>query len=207
MIDSALPMFPLGTVIFPFTMVPLRVFEPRYQALVDRCLDDKNGFGSVLIERGTEVGGGDQRFEVGTWLRLTDVSDLPDGHRLIFVAGVGRLRVERWLTDDPFPRADVLQHPDSSDGVGMEQVERVASCLRTFLALASELGADVAQIKTDLADDPVAASYQLAALTPVTPLDSYRMLVATGASDRLRLAEGFLQDRCEVMRKELGGQL
>ncbi len=60
-----LPMFPLGTVVFPYTAVPLRVFEPRYQHLLDDVLGGDRSFGSVLIERGSEVGGGDARFEVG----------------------------------------------------------------------------------------------------------------------------------------------
>ena len=45
-------MFPLGSVVYPFTAIPIRVFEPRYQALLDRVLDDDRSFGMVLIERG-----------------------------------------------------------------------------------------------------------------------------------------------------------
>ncbi|MEN3314917.1 MAG: uncharacterized protein V7605_1151, partial [Acidimicrobiaceae bacterium] len=54
-------MFPLGTVLFPGLALPLHVFEPRYQSLVQACLDGDGHFGIVLIERGSEVGGGDVR--------------------------------------------------------------------------------------------------------------------------------------------------
>src|SRR4051812_26706984 len=57
-----LPMFPLGTVLFPHAVLPLHVFEPRYRALVETCLHSDGRFGVVLIERGYEVGGGDARF-------------------------------------------------------------------------------------------------------------------------------------------------
>ena len=206
MTNTALPMFPLGTVIFPFTLVPLRVFEPRYQALVDRCLAGDRSFGSVLIERGSEVGGGDQRFAVGTRLRLTEVSDLGDGHRLIHVAGIGRLRVVRWIPDDPYPLAVVEELPDDRHSLDVDNLGRASSALRTFLALASELGVDVAGIKTDFSDDRVAASYQLSALTPVTPLDAYRLLSAPGPAARLDMAEEFLDERSRLMRDQLGGK-
>ena len=58
------PMFPLGSVLFPHALLPLRIFEPRYQALLDSCLAGDGRFGVVLIERGFEVGGGEDRF---TW--------------------------------------------------------------------------------------------------------------------------------------------
>ncbi|MEX0757792.1 MAG: LON peptidase substrate-binding domain-containing protein, partial [Acidimicrobiia bacterium] len=98
-----LRMFPLGTVIFPYSGVPLRVFEPRYQALLDDVLSEECSFGSVLIERGFEVGGGDVRSPIGTRLRVLAHQDLSDGHRAIVVAGVERIRVLEWLEDAPHP--------------------------------------------------------------------------------------------------------
>src|SRR3984885_12142090 len=74
-----LPMFPLGTVLFPHAVIPLHVFEPRYRALMRHCLDADRRFGVVLIERGSEVGGGDQRASVGTQGVITRAAELPDG--------------------------------------------------------------------------------------------------------------------------------
>src|SRR5207248_351228 len=59
-------MFPLGNVLFPHAQLPLHVFEPRYRALAETCLAGDGEFSVVLIERGSEVGGGDTRFSVGT---------------------------------------------------------------------------------------------------------------------------------------------
>ena len=56
-----LPMFPLGCVLFPHAHLPLHVFEPRYRTLTRDCLRTDREFGVVLIERGSEVGGGDSR--------------------------------------------------------------------------------------------------------------------------------------------------
>jgi uncharacterized protein len=199
------PMFPLGSVVFPFTAVPLRVFEPRYQALLDRVLEGDRRFGSVLIERGLEVGGGDARFSVGTMVRVADVAQLPEGHRAIVVAGMERIRVIEWLPDDPHPWAVVEGFADTPQEVMPEDLAGASASLRRVLALASELGADVTGLSTDVASDSLVASYQISALAPVTPLDAQHLLEAPGPVDRLRAATRALDERAEVLLAELGG--
>ena len=65
---TQLPMFPLGSTVFPQQVVPLHIFEERYRTLLEHVTadDDSPGFGIVLIDRGHEVGGGDIRTTVGT---------------------------------------------------------------------------------------------------------------------------------------------
>jgi len=91
---------------------------PRYRQLVDDCRAGDGRFGVVLIERGSEVGGGDVRTDVGTLARIVEARELPDGRRLLGVVGVERIRVERWLTDDPYPRAETAAWPDQLGGPG-----------------------------------------------------------------------------------------
>ena len=75
-----MPMFPLGSVLLPGVVLPLHVFEPRYQQLVRDCLEtDEHEFGVVLIDRGSEVGGGDSRTDVGC--RRQDAAGRRDGWR------------------------------------------------------------------------------------------------------------------------------
>src|SRR3954469_4555233 len=94
------PMFPLGIVLFPHAVLPLHVFEPRYRAMTRAVLAGDQEFGVVLIERGSEVGGGDVRFRVGTIAHVVQASELSDGRFALAVVGVSRFRVEQWLPDD-----------------------------------------------------------------------------------------------------------
>jgi uncharacterized protein len=64
-----MPMFPLGTVLFPYALLPLQVFEPRYRVMMHHVLEGDREFGVVLIERGSEVGGGGARVGVGPGAR------------------------------------------------------------------------------------------------------------------------------------------
>lgn len=196
-------MFPLGMVMFPFTAVPLRVFEPRYQTLLENVLSGDRKFGITLIERGAEVGGGDDRFGVGTLVRVSGVADLEDGHKAVVVAGLERINVVKWLEDDPHPWAEVIPAPDEQAddaGVLLEEARRQ---LQRVMALASELGADTAEVDLEVSDDPLIGSFQIAALSPVTALDAQKLLEAANARERLELAIGFLAERVEILKARL----
>ena len=110
-----LPMFPLGSVLFPGLGLPLRVFEPRYREMIADCLDGDRSFGVVLIERGSEVGGGEVRLRVATVARILDVSLQEDGTLGVFAVGTSRVEVLEWLPDAPYPAAVVTPLIDRSD--------------------------------------------------------------------------------------------
>src|ERR1019366_4195756 len=97
-------MFPLGMVVFPHQTVGLCVFEPRYhRLLVD--VEAEQRFGTCLIERGSEVGGYDERTSVGTVVEILGSHCLSNGQILLVIEGVECFEVAEWLTDDPLPLA------------------------------------------------------------------------------------------------------
>lgn len=181
-------MFPLGTVLFPHGLLPLHVFEPRYRALVETCLAEANEpeFGVVLIERGSEVGGGDTRFGIGTVARIVEASRFDDGRYALVARGITRCSVREWLPDDPYPRAEV----EVIDEIGAGPAEAEARApveqeLRRVLALMSELGASVPNGAVHLDDDPVRAAFEASALAPIGLLDAQRILEIDDPSIRL----------------------
>ncbi|MEN9646323.1 MAG: hypothetical protein RL238_2992 [Actinomycetota bacterium] len=194
---AVLPMFPLGSVLLPGGVLPLHVFEPRYRALVQACIESvDHEFGTVLIEQGHEVGGGDRRRAVGTVARIVQVAELPDGRYAVVAVGTHRVRVASWLPDDPYPLADVDDwpdvEPDAPELAGM--VDELTPRVRRAAALASELGDPVSDPNHDVSDDPLIASYHLAALAPLSTVDRYDLLCADGPAARLRLLSERLDD-------------
>jgi len=104
---TLLPMFPLGSVLFPAMPLALRVFEERYLKLMGAILEDEpSEFGVVLIERGSEVGGGDKRFDIGTTAQVLQI-EAPEGPLQVIARGGRRFRVTRWLEEDAYPQAEV----------------------------------------------------------------------------------------------------
>jgi hypothetical protein len=88
-----IPLFPLDTVLFPGGSLALRIFETRYIDLVRRCMRDGSGFGVALIREGQEAGGPAATYDVGTYARIVDFSQQPDGLLGIRALGERRFRI------------------------------------------------------------------------------------------------------------------
>lgn len=199
---TALPMFPLGSVLVPSMVLPLHVFEERYRRLVRDCLDGTPEFGVVLISRGSEVGGGDVRTEVGTVARMVEAAEMADGRYALRCVGTRRIRVRRWLGDDPYPRAEVEVWADDDDGTEAQRMEgrdRAVAELRRALALQAEMGEPAPPATVEVDEDPAVASHQIAALAPIGPLDRQRLLEVPGTVARLREARRLLVDAAELL--------
>jgi uncharacterized protein len=201
-----LPMFPLGSVLFPGMLLPLHVFEPRYRALVKYCLSNEPEFGVALILRGQETGGGEERSQIATVSRILEIGEFPDGRYALQTVGVRRVKVVSWLNDDPYPQANVEDWDDDMSGSASDGVaEQVTGKLRRLLAMSSEAGFDVPPATTVLSDDPLLASYHAAALAPVSTHDQQRLLIAAGPTERWKLLDGMLDEQFDILRFNADG--
>jgi Lon protease-like protein len=181
-------MFPLGTVLFPFGGLPLHVFEARYRALTEDCLAGNREFGVVLIERGSEVGGGDTRFGVGTVARIVEAAQFADGRWALITIGDRRIRIATWLPDDPYPLALVEDLPDPPvDEAAAALLPEAERAVRRALALQAELGEPAAPATMAFDADPEREAYQLASLAPLGPADKQRVLEASTWAERIGL--------------------
>lgn len=180
-------MFPLGSVLFPYTPLPLRVFEPRYLTMLGRLLDaEEPTFGVVLIERGHEAGGGDQRSSVGTLARLLEISTGDDDMYALAV-GTERITVDRWLDDDPHPQAEVSPVPPLEWNEALTPLLTEAEALvRRMLARSAAIGEAAWDPNVELSDDPVASAWQLAAIAPLGEYDRFTLLQSTTTGGLLR---------------------
>lgn len=191
-------MFPLSTVLFPGAPLPLHVFEPRYQVMLRRCLEGDRQFGVVLIARGSEVGGGESRLDVGTVARIQEARSLPDGRSVLLAQGTRRFRVVEWLPDDPHPQAMVEWLPETVPGAAAR--EAAVSALRRLRALLSELR-EVAAAE----EQPDEAGWWLCAQLPVNPLDRQRLLECDEADVRLGVACELATEAAEDLARLLAG--
>ncbi|MGH9134149.1 MAG: LON peptidase substrate-binding domain-containing protein [Ilumatobacteraceae bacterium] len=199
-----MPMFPLGTVLLPGGVLPLHVFEPRYrQLVVDLLANDVDDpeFGVTMIERGREVGGGDDRAAVGVIGRVVQIEALDDGRYALLAVGTHRFRVNAWLPDDPYPLADIDVWPDNDvdePGLG-ELIAGARARIRDVQMRVAKLGEAPAAARADdvepeISDDPLLATYHLAGIAPLGPADRYRLLCADSPRQRLELLDTALDD-------------
>ncbi|WP_092504033.1 LON peptidase substrate-binding domain-containing protein [Agrococcus jejuensis] len=184
---DAVGMFPLGSPLFPHTPLALRIFEPRYLTMMGRLLDAEEAvFGVVLIERGHEAGGGDQRSSFGTLARIVRIEVGGDDLHVLALGGE-RVTVERWLDDDPHPIADVTPIPALEWDDALEPMRREAErVVRRVATLASTLGESRWDPNGEVSDDPLESCWQLAAMAPLGAYDQFRLLQATTTGGLLR---------------------
>ena len=202
---SVMPMFPLGTVLLPGVVLPLHVFESRYQQLVRDCLDSAHHeFGVVLIDRGSEVGGGDMRADVGVVATMLQIAALDEGRFAVVSVGTRRIRVAHWLPDDPYPRADIEDWPDDDAVVSTERLASTAAHARRCAGLAVEMGDRSSVPEGELTGDASADSFLLAAISPLGPVDQYAALCAPDPLARLDLLDRLLDDVEAGLRFRLG---
>ena len=89
------PLFPLHTVLCPGIALPLHIFEPRYRAMVARCLAGDRRFGVVWIREGRDVGPGELTVAtVGTFAEIREAERFADGRYALVAVGTGRFRLD-----------------------------------------------------------------------------------------------------------------
>jgi Lon protease-like protein len=185
-------MFPLEVAMLPGEELPLRIFEPRYAALVSDCLAAQDpAFGVVLIAAGREVGGGDTRSDVGALAHITECADFGDGrYRLRCVMGE-RIRVLEWQPDDPYPRAAVEPWPDQpGEAVEVDAIREVEDrMIALFERIAAARGGEVncrdVVAGADASGDAGMWLYALASRLPMGQADRYAVLSAPTVVARL----------------------
>jgi Lon protease-like protein len=207
---SLLPLFPLGTVLFPGLVLPLHVFEQRYRTLVHDLTALPHGvareFGVVAIRRGWEVGtaGGDVSITPGEALTLHDVgctaevrqiTELPDGRFDLMTVGRRRFRLVGLSSGAaPYLTGEIEWLPDEdTDPRDAERAEELAAgviaVFQRYLKLIRPDGGDGEQ----LPDDPTVLSHLVAATASLTLDERQQLLAETGTVNRLRAERAILR--------------
>jgi len=108
---STIPIFPLPLVLFPGQIKQLRIFEPRYRAMLSDCLEDDAPFGIVLT-RTPRTGGSDSLpYRIGTLAHITQVDPVPDDTFHIQIYGGERFSIQEFVDDAPYLQANIENHP------------------------------------------------------------------------------------------------
>lgn len=199
-----LPLFPLGTVLFPGMVLPLNVFEERYRQLVRDLLDqpEPREFGVIAIRKGGEVGTENLRelHDIGCVARVRELEPQADGRYSLVVVGARRFRLVR--TDDarPYLRGEVEELPDEAgDDVAAAEARAVQAAFRGYLnALADRAGA-VIRI-ADLPDEAVLLSYVVAAAMIIDIPERQGLLAAPDGLSRLRAERQLLTRERTMLR-------
>lgn len=183
-----IPIFPLGSVLFPHARLPLQIFEPRYVDLVSHCLKTDSGFGVVWLRQGSELvtrkqGLDPKLAEMGTYAKIVDWDSLPNGNLGITIEGQEKFLIKaseqqanklhradiEWLP--PAPLIGLPDHAGDLTGLLRQLIEHphVASLnINPDICDADTLGCILAQL---LPIDETIKYTLLSAMDPLTRLE------------------------------------
>ena len=203
--SELLPLFPLGTVLFPGALLPLHIFEPRYRLLIRRCIERQRPFGIVLIRNGTEVGGSAEPYEVGTEAKIVAESPLPNGRSYIVTRGERRFAVESIIADaEPYliGRVRYLDEPDGDGAADNASVAREAlgAYLLAVVAVTEDSRGERA-LADELRDAPPGdLAYRIAGSLAVDAPQQQALLELETTSARLEAETRILNRETELLR-------
>jgi Lon protease-like protein len=203
--SETLPLFPLGTVLFPGLLLPLHIFEDRYRQLVRDLADgpEPRRFGVIAIRHGRETGvdGIQALYEIGCTAILRQVKPLEDGRYDVITVGTQRFRLASLDDSGPYLRGQVdLLTEEAGDEAGAAQAARVVrDGFRAYLNALTERG--VTQISApELPEDPVTLSYLVAASMIIDLSDRQALLAEPDALRRLAAERALLSRELTMLR-------
>jgi Lon protease-like protein len=164
-----IPLFPLSVVLFPGMMLPLHIFEKRYQVMIRECIDSPNQMFGVILAKTTQAQApgvanlyADDLHEIGTTARITAVEQLQDGRMNLITVGQERFVIKSIrASETDFLIGQVDPFPMKEDG-NPEEIDRMTKKLRGMVKsyidqLASASGEDLSSVT--LPTDPKTLAY------------------------------------------------
>ena len=205
--SETLPLFPLGTVLYPGLLLPLNIFEERYRELVRDLLDgpEPRRFGVIAIRRGRETGvdGISALYQIGCTATLREVAEQEDGRYLLVTVGTQRFRLASLDHSRPYLQGevDLLEEEVGDEATAGLAVHAVQRGFHGYVeALAGRESVEVSV--PELPDEPLLLSYLVAA-SMILDLSVRQDLLAEPDAERRLGAERALLARETTMLRSL----
>lgn len=196
-----IPLFPLGTVLFPGMQLPLQLFEPRYLQMFKDISDADSCFGVVLIKEGIEVGEPAVPFDVGTIARVVQHENTDDGRIVLMSVGEQRFRSIEVLQQRPYMTARVELLPAdyaSTTDAGPRVQEKFLEYARLVAGMANEWVREV-----PFPDGPADLAYLVARNLEVSMAIKQGLLEMDTAEECLQAEVEILEMVIEHLRRRV----
>ena len=202
-----LPLFPLGTVLFPGMLLPLHIFEDRYKQLMRDLLDgpEPRRFGVIAIKKGRETGveGVSSLYEIGCAATVRETEQNADGGFEVVTVGARRFRLGSLDESRPYLQGEVefLEEDAGDSAAAGRAAQLVAQAFQAYLDVLTARG--LAQVSVpELPEEPVLLSYLVAASMIIDLPDRQALLAEPDSISRL-MAERALLVRETTMLQTL----
>jgi ATP-dependent Lon protease len=202
-IPSELPLLLMeDMVIYPHTLVPLIIKDPRLIAAVDDALSHERIAGAVMLK--------DQEkgifYPTGAAILIHRMLKFPDGTMRMITQGLAKITIQRVIQDTPFPKAEVQVLEERA-----EKNERVEALMRAVMGQYQKMISLVPYIPDEIQaaamniEDPFRLVYFIATLIKMKSEDKQEILELESAEAKLKKISSILQREVELL--ELGTKI
>jgi len=207
-VPEVLPVLPLkNTVIFPMTLQPLIVGQPRSIQLVDEVVVGERLVALVALKNeGAEEPMPEDLYQMGTMALIHRLMKAPDGTTRLIIQGLERIRIGDYVQTSPYLKAHVEAAPDQLEqGLEIEALMRnVTESFRKLVSLVSYLPEELAMAALST-DDPRQLVYMVATGVRMSLADAQQILELTSLREKLQKLSVVLAREVEVL--ELGKKI
>jgi len=188
---ETVPIFPLGTVLFPGMRLPLRIFEPRYMDMAKACLKHDAAFGVCLIREGQEVGAPAVPEPVGCLAKIREWDMEQLGILRVRAEGLERFRLEATETT---PAGLILGRIERLPAEPAATSPELAACAGFVRKVIEAVGS--ARFGEPYGyDDASWVGFRLAEILPLRNPVRQKLLELTDAGARLAILHRFLREQ------------
>jgi Lon protease-like protein len=190
------PLFPLGSVLFPDGLLPLKIFEARYLDLLARCLREGLAFGVVTLTQGGEVRQAGEAVafaEVGCLAEVLSCDSEQPGILQVRCRGTQRfeLRDPRQRPDGLWEAATRVLSADPPSAPGPQAAGCVAALERAVAALGAQ--GHLPFLEPLRFDDAGWVANRWCELLPIPLSTRHKLMALPDPQARLALVDGFLR--------------
>jgi Lon protease-like protein len=192
-----LPLFPLNVVLFPGTVLPLHIFEPRYRQMIADCEREDKPFGIVLVKPESKFLQ-EIPYEVGTMVEMCELRRLQDGRYIFMAVGIKRFRILSQHREKPYlsgivePFVDI-DEPQQQIGSSAQQARHL---FENYLDLLLQASDEEKTLEAPLPDDPEELSHFIAYFLDLQEDMKQHLLELTSTEQRL-------QEEITILRREV----
>src|SRR5574341_1466436 len=202
------PILPLrGLIVYPETIVPLLVGQPRSVRLVD---DLSIGEGLIALfaslDADNESPGPDELYRVGTLASVERMFRASDGTIRLLLQGLNRIRLDHVTSTEPYLRGTVIAAPEIVEqGIEVEALMRnIQELFTRFSHLVSSLPDDLLAALSGMGN-PLQVAYTIATYVRMSLEDGQALLEDDHLAGKLRRLAGLLGRELELL--ELGQKI
>ncbi|MEX1158774.1 MAG: endopeptidase La [Thermomicrobiales bacterium] len=210
--DSAnaktMPVLPLrATVVFPLTIVPLAAAQPRSLRLIDAVASGDRTVVLVLQNSSEQEGAGPgETAEIGTLATIHQMMRVPDGSVRLAVQGLKRVRIDRWVSEEPYLTAEVTELPETEeDDIETKALMRsTVELFQRLVSLVSNLPDELVTAALNI-DEPIQLVYLIATNLRMEPEERQQLLELNSVREKLEQIARFMAKELDLL--ELGKKI